>query len=171
MMRLAAAVLVAVLVAFPLTLRPSPPITWLAGAAVIVGGAGVVALSVPLTTAGATLALVAYALALLIVRPPFGPGAAIAFGVTLVLLLTLVHFAGRVQGAAISLRVVATQIRNWLAIVAIGIVVAVGLQAAAASLAVLLRGAALPVVVVAAALGAVLVVAGVIALMAREDPT
>jgi hypothetical protein len=171
MMRLAAAVLVVVLVAFPLTLRPSPPITWLAGAALIVGGAGVAALSVPLTTGGAALALIAYALALVIVRPPFGPGAAIAVGATLVLLLALVHFAGRVQGAAISLRVVATQARQWLAIVAIGSVVAVGLQAAAAALTIVLHGAALPVVVVAAALGAALVVAGVIALVAREDPT
>jgi hypothetical protein len=88
-----------------------------------------------------------------------------------VLLLALVHFAGRVQGAAISLRVVATQARQWLAIVAIGSVVAVGLQAAAAALTIVLHGAALPVVVVAAALGAALVVAGVIALVAREDPT
>lgn len=170
MMRLAAAILLAVLVTVPLLLRPSPPITWLAVAALVVGGAGVVALSVPLVTASAALTLVAYALALVIVRPPFGPVAAIAVGATLVLLLTLVHFAGRTRDAAISLRVVVTQVRQWLTIIAIGAVVAVGLQAAAAALAVGLRGAALPVVVVAAALGALLVVAGVIALMAREDP-
>ncbi len=170
MMRLAAAILIAVLVTVPLLLRPSPPITWLAVAALLVGAAGVVALSVPLVTASAALAVVAYALALVIVRPPLGPGAAIAFGAILVLLLVLVHFAGRARGAAVSPRVVVTQLRQWLAIIAIGAVVAVGLQAAAAALAAGLRGAALPVVVVAAALGALLVVAGVIALVAREDP-
>ncbi|HSF05222.1 MAG TPA: hypothetical protein VLG10_05465 [Methylomirabilota bacterium] len=171
MMRLAAAVLVAALVIPSLTLRPSPPVTWLVVATLVVGGAGVVALSVPLVTAGASLALIAYALALLIVAPPFGPVAAIAFGATLVLLLVLVHFAGRVHGAAISLRVVASQIRQWLAIVAIGIVVAVGLQAGGAGLAVVLQGAALPVVVAVAALGAVITVAGVLALMTRGDPS
>jgi hypothetical protein len=171
MMRLAAALLVAVLVTLPLTLWPALPVTWLALAALVVGGMGVVALSVPLVTAGASLALIAYALALVIVRPPFGPVAAIAFGATLVLLLALVHFAGRVHGAAISLRVIASQIRHWLVIVAIGVVVAVGLQAAAAALAMTLQGAALPVIVVVAALGALVAVAGVVALMTREDPS
>lgn len=172
MMRLAAAILVAVLVALPLTVLASAPVTWLVVPALVVGGAGVVALSVPLVTAGASLALIAYALALVIVRAPFDPVAAIAFGATLVLLLALVHFAGRVHGAAIGPSVITSQIRHWLVIVAAGVVAAVVLTAAAAALGFTLRGAALPVVVVVAALGALVTVAGVIALVTTHaDPS
>jgi len=172
MMRLAAAILVAVLAALPLTVLPSPPVTWLAVSALVVGGAGVVALSVPLVTAGASLALIAYALALVIVRAPFDPVAAIAFGATLVLLLALVHFAGRAHGAAIGPSVIASQIRHWLMVVAVGVVAAVVLTMGGAALAVTLQGAAFPVVVVVAALGAVVTVAGVIALVTtRADPS
>jgi hypothetical protein len=170
MMRLAAAVLVTALVIPALALRPSPPITWLAAATLVVGGAGVVALSVPVVTAGASLAVIAYALALLIVEAPFGPVAAIALGATLVLLLALVHFAGRIHGAAISLRVIASQLRQWLGIVAIGVAAALGLGAGGALLAVMLQGATLPVVAAVATLGAVITVAGVLALLTREDP-
>jgi hypothetical protein len=169
MMRLAAAVLVAVLVALPLAVLPSPPVTWLAGSGFVVGGVGAVALSVPLATAGASLALIAYALALVIVRPPLDPFAATAFGATLVLLLSLVHFAGRVQGAAIGPSVIASQIRRWLGIVLVGVVAAVGLTAAAAALGPMLQGAALPLVVAAAALGALVTVAGALALVTSND--
>lgn len=169
MMRPAAAVLVAVVVAFPLAVLPARPITWLAVGALVVGGAGVVVLSVPLVTVGASLALIAYTLALVITGPAVDPVAAIALGATLVLLLTLVHFAGRVHGAAIGSSVIASQIRQWLMIVAVGVVVAVGLALGGVALGVTLQGAALPVVVVVAALGAVLSVAGVIALVTPQQ--
>ena len=99
-----------------------------------VGGTGVLALSVPMVTAGASLALIAYALALVIARPPVDLVAAIAFGAALVLLLALVHFAARVRGAALGPEVIATQVRHWLMIVAVGVVAAIGLTAAAAAL-------------------------------------
>jgi hypothetical protein len=165
MMRPAAAVLLAVVGALPLAVLPSRPITWLVAAALVVGGAGVVVLSVPLVTVGASLALIAYTLALVIVGPAVDPVAAIAFGVTLVLLLALVHFAGRVDGAAISPAVITAQIRHWLVIVAAGVVAAVVLLVAGAALGATLLGAALPVVVVVAALGAVLTMVGVITLV------
>lgn len=168
MMRLAAAVLIAAVVAFPLAVLPSPPVTWLAVSALVVGGAGVVALSVPLVTAGASLAMIAYTLALVIARPPFDPVAAIAFGATLVLLLALAHFAGRVHGAAIGPSVIAAQIRHWLVIVAAGVMAAVMLTAAAAAFGLTLLGAALPVVVVVAALGVLMTVAGVVALVTTD---
>ena len=172
MMRLAAAVLVAVLGALPLGILPSPPVTWLAVPALVVGGAGVVALSVPLVTAGASLALIAYALALVIVRPSFDPVVALAFGATLVLLLALVHLAGHVHGAVIGPGVIATQIRHWLMVVAVGVVAAVVLTMGGAALAVTLQGAAFPVVIVVAALGALVTVAGVITLVTtRADPS
>jgi hypothetical protein len=172
MMRLAAGVLVAILVAFPLAVLPAPPVTWVAVVALVVGGAGVVALSLPMATAGASLALVAYGLALVIVGAPADPVAAIAFGATLVFLLTLVHFAGCVQGAAIAPSIITGQIVRWLGIVAIGVVTAVVLTAAAVALGPTLQPAALPVVIVVAALGALLTVAGVVRLLttATEPP-
>ena len=165
MMRLAAAIPIAVLVALPLAVLPSPPVTWLAVSTLVVGGAGLVALSVPLVTAGASLALIAYTLALVIARSAVDPVSAIALGATLVLLLALVHFAARVRGAAIGRAVLATQIRHWLAVVAVGVLAATGLTAAAAALGGALNGASLPVVVVTAALGALVTVAGAFALV------
>ena len=169
MMRLAAIVLLAVLTALPLSLQPSaPPVAWLAGAALVVGGVGVTAWSVPLVTAAEALVVIAYALALVIARPADDMFTGIALGATAVLLLALVHFAGRTRGAALGDAVAASQVRQWLAVAGVGVVAAAGLTATAAPLGVALRSAALPVVVIAAALGALLTVGGVIALVLRE---
>jgi predicted Co/Zn/Cd cation transporter (cation efflux family) len=165
MMHLAALVLVAVLVAIPLAVLPAAPVTWLAILAFGVGGAGVIVRSTPIVTTGASLALIAYASALVIAGPAVDPVAAIAVGAALVLLLALVHFAGRVQGAALGPTVLASQVRHWLMIVALGAAAAGALTAGGVVLGPTLRGASLPVVVVAAALGALMTTAGVIALV------
>jgi hypothetical protein len=171
MMRLAAAALVVVLVAFPMDVRPTAPVTWLAIVALTVGGAGAIVLSVSLVTVAGAFALIAYTLALVLARSPVDPIAATGFGATLVVLLAVVHFADRVRGAALGPAVVATQIRHWLAVVAAGVVAAAGLTAGGVLLGPALVGATLPVVVAAATLGALLAVAGVIALTTREDPS
>jgi hypothetical protein len=165
MMRLASVALVAVVVAFPLAVLPAAPVTWLAGAALLVGGAGALVPAVPLVTAGASLALIAYALALVIVRPAADPVTAITFGVTLVLLLALVHLAGRVDGAALGPSVIVSQIRDWLSVVAAGVLTAAALAAGGTALAAALQGVTLPMVVVAATVGAVITMAGIIALV------
>ncbi|HUF92567.1 MAG TPA: hypothetical protein VMR23_09345 [Candidatus Limnocylindria bacterium] len=170
MMRLAAAMLVMALAALPLTVLSAPPVAWLAACALVIGGAGVIALSVPLVTAGASLALIAYTLALVVARAAVDPVAGIAAGATLVLLLALVHFAARVRGAAVAGPVIAAQIRQWLAVAAAGVVAALVLSAAASAAGAVLRGAGLAVVVVAAALGALLAAAGMIALMTTRPP-
>jgi hypothetical protein len=172
MMPLAALVLEALLVAIPLAVLPAAPVTWLAILAFCVGGAGVIVRSRPIVTAGASLALIAYAVALVTAEAVVDPVAAVAFGSTLVLLLALVHLSARVHGAAIGAAVIAVQIRHWLVIVALGVVAAIGLTAAAVVLGATLRGASLPLVVVAAALGALMTTAGVIALVtARGAPS
>jgi hypothetical protein len=170
MMRLAAAVFVVVLAGFPVAVMPGPPVTWLAGVALVAAGAGVLVLSVTLVTVGGSIALIAYAVARLIVRSPIDPVAAAGFGATLVLVLALVHFAGRVDGAVLGPAVVATQVRHWLAVVATGVAAAAALTAGAAALGAALAGTTLPLVVVAAALGALLAVGGVIALTTRGEP-
>lgn len=169
MTRVAAAVLVSFVVAFPLGVLFAPPITWLAAAALVVGGAGVALLSVPLVTAGASIALIAYTLALLVAEAPVDLLAAVMLGTMLVLLLALVHFASRAQGAAVAVAVIVAQIREWLSVATAGVVAAVVFSAGGAAVSGALRGAALPVVVLAAALGALLTVAGVIALLTRRE--
>jgi hypothetical protein len=168
-MRLAAVVLLAVLAALPLGVRPvSPPVTWIVTVALALGGVGVIVWSVPLVTAAGSLVVIAYALALAIAGPIAEPLSALALGMTLVLLLALVHFQGRVRGAALGPSVIAVQARQWLAVVGLGGAAAIALVAAAGPLGAALRSATLPMMVVAAAVGAVLTVAGVITLVARE---
>jgi hypothetical protein len=166
MMRLAAVVLLAVLAALPLSVRPSPPpVVWLAVGALVVGAAGVLVWSVSLVTAAGSLAVIAYALALAIVRPGVDLVAPLALGATLALLLALAHLAAHARGAALAPSVVAAQARRWLAVVGLGAGAAVALVAVAAPLGAALRSATLPVVVVASALGALVTVAAVIALV------
>lgn len=172
MIRLAAAVLLAAVAALPVSVMPSPPVTWLAGGALVVGGAGVIVRVVPLVTAGASLGLIAYALALVIARPALSAVAASALGAALVLLLALARFGAGVRGAALGPRVVAGQLRRWLTVAAVGAGAAVALAAVAAALRAPLQGVALPVVVIAAAVGALMTVAGVIVLVtAAGDPS
>jgi hypothetical protein len=171
MMRLAAAVLVLGLVSFPVSVLPGPPVTWLAAVGAVVGGVGAVLLSVTLVTVGASVALIAYALALLIARPVgTDPLTATGFGAALVVVLALVHFAARADGAALGATVLATQLRQWLVTIAVGVLAAAGLSMAAAVLGAVLAGTSLPVVVAAAALGALLTVAGLVALTTRQEP-
>ena len=170
MIRLAAAVLLLLVVAFPLAVLPLAPVTWLAGAALGVGGAGVALLSVGIVTTGAALAVIAYALALVIAQPAPDPLTAGALGATLVVLLALVHLGGRVQRAAVGAGVMAGQARQWAGVAATGVLAAAAVTLGGAALGPTLRGATLPVVVAAAALGVLLAGAGVIALVtARED--
>jgi hypothetical protein len=171
MTRAAAVLLVAAVVAFPLTAFPAAPVTWLAGAALAIGVLGASALSVPLVTTGAAVALVAHALALVLTRAPADPIAGAALGATLVLLLALVHLAARTHGAAVGLGVGAGQVRQWLAVVGAGVLAALGLAAAGAALGPALLGASLPVAIVTGALGVLLAVAGVIALVAAREET
>jgi hypothetical protein len=163
MLRLAAVVLLAVLVAFPLAVLPAPPVAWLAAVAFALGTVGLLGRWMTVVTAAAALALIAAALALVIARPAPDPAAAIALGATLVLLLTLAHLAIRAHGAVLPPAVVAAQVGRWLGIVGLGVAVAGALTLGAAWLRPALAGATLPVVLVVAALGAALAMAGVIA--------
>jgi hypothetical protein len=168
MTRLAALALMALVAALPLTVLPSPYLGWLAVPAVLVGGAGALALVPPLTTAGAAIALIEYALALLIARPAPDLITATGFGAALVLLLTLVHSASRLHGAWVSRAVVWSEGRQWLLAIAVGSLAAMGLTIVATALRLALPDAA-AAAVVAAALGALVTVGGVIALLTPED--
>jgi hypothetical protein len=165
MMRLAIAALIALAVVTPLMILPAAPVTWLTVAAAATGGVGVLALSVSLVTASASLTLIGYALALSWARPAADPAVSAILGGALVLVLALTHFARRSEGALLGPGVLGGLIRHWLAIVGLGIAAAAVLTLGALVLAPLVVGASLPLVVVAAALGAALTMAGVIALV------
>ena len=162
MLRLAGLLLVAVLAIVPLTVLPGAPITWLAAVVLAVGGGGALTRSTTMVATGASLAVIAYALALVLERPVVDPVAAIAFGATLVLVLAVVHFAERVAGASVPSAVIAAQARHWLTVAGLGGAVAAGLTLGAAILAPLLTGARLPVVTAAAALGAAVTAAALV---------
>jgi hypothetical protein len=164
MTRVVAAALVLSVLTFPLGVYPAAPVTWLVSVALLAAGAGVALLSVPLVTAGGILVLIAHAVALLVARPAIDPVAATLLGVTLTLLLLLVHFAGRAEGALLGPGVLLTQARDWLITAVVGALAAVALTALATELANAFQRATLPVIVAAAALGAALTVAGVVKL-------
>jgi hypothetical protein len=165
MMRLAALALLAALVTVPLAVQPAAPVTWLAGGAFVVGAVGVAALSVPLVTGGASVALVAWGLALGMARPAADLVGAVAVGVLLVLLLALVHLAARVDGAALGPGVLVAEARQWLLVIGAGIAASGALALGASVVTGVVQGMTLPAVVVAAVLGAVAALAGVIALV------
>lgn len=169
MLLLATCGLVAVLATLPLAVEPSPFVAWLAVPALFLGLAAAVARSVPLATASAVVALIEYALALVIAQAPADVLTAIGFGTAVFLLLELVHFAGRVHGAAVSPSVIASQVRAWLGLAVIGAVSAIALTTMGSALRLVLSGAALPAVVIAGALGALAASAGVILLVMRAQ--
>jgi hypothetical protein len=164
-LRLTAVALMAMLVGLPLTILPTPFLGALAALTLLVGGVGAIAASVPLATTGGALALIEYALALVVVGPDPDPITATALGGGLVLLLASTHFASLTRGAAVGYPVIRSQARHWLAIVALGVAGATVLTLGGEALAFVLRGAALPVVVAVSAVGALMTVAGVIALV------
>jgi hypothetical protein len=131
----------------------------------VVAGTGIAMLAVSVVTAGAALALITYALALVIAQPPVDPVAAIGMGANAVVLLALVQFASHAHGAVLGPAVIAGRIYQWLLGAGLGVAVTGALVMVATLLGLVLRGATLPVVIVAAALGTLLVMAGLVALL------
>ena len=170
MMRVIAAAFALTACAVPLVIDPAAPVTWLVLLALGAQGFGIAVLAVPVVTAGGALALVAYTVALLIVQPPVNPVGAIALGASLTALVLIVHFAARTQGAALGPTVLATQAREWLRVVAAGVIGAATLLIAATALAGVFRALTLPSVIAAAALGALVAMAGGVALAGRREP-
>ena len=170
MLLVASCGLVGVLVALPLVVEPSLFVAWLAVPALLLGLAAAVLRSVALATACAVVALIEYALALMIARAPVDVVTGVGVGVVLFLLLQLVHFGSRAHGAVISRAALVSQLRAWLGVAVIGALAAIALTLVGEALRLALPGAALPAVVVAGALGALAATAGVILLVMRGGP-
>jgi hypothetical protein len=165
MIRHVAAVLVLILVGFPLVVLPSRLVAVVALVAAALCAGGIAALSVPVLTAGATVAVIEYALALSLVGSHTDLAIAIVFGVALFLLLAMVDFMSRLRGAAAGADVLASMIRYWIAVAAVGAGVTIALAIGGTALAREATRVSYPVAVLGGALGALVAALGVIRLV------
>jgi hypothetical protein len=115
----------------------------------------------PVTAAACVFAL-DYAAALWVARAPVSVGAAVAFGLALLLLPASVELGRSLRGAAIEARVVWSQIGAWLGFAVATLATTLLGLAVAGGLATSIPFAAAPFVAALAALGAVLALAAIV---------
>jgi hypothetical protein len=154
MMRPALGALTLALAAVPLAVHPTWPVLATALAGALVCGGAVVAVSIPLLTAGATVLMVAYALALWLSRAPSGVPSAVAFAVALLLLVEVGDLHARGAGAPLGGDVLAAHVRRWLLMAAAGAAAIAGLAGLAAAVRLALAPALGPYAVALGTLGA-----------------
>ncbi len=167
MIRTLAGLLVLVLVGIPLLAAPSTLVGAFGLAAAALCAGGIFRLSIPLLTAGASLILIEYALALWMSAGSPDLVGAVGVGVTLALLFQIVGFAARFRGVAVDARVLWAQTRSWVGTGAASAAVAILLAVGAGSIALRLP---LPAYPAAAGLGALAAFLGAVrALLRRSD--
>ena len=172
MIRLLPAALVVALAGLPLSVLPSLPLAWLTVPVLLLGLGGVAIRSVPLVTSGAALALIEYTFTLVITGARVDVLTATGFGAVVFFLLELVSFADRTHRATIGSAVLASQLRRWLGIAALGVAGTMLVTIGAETLRVALPGGTLPLVVILSALGALTALAGTVRLVSRpSSPT
>ncbi len=167
MIRALAGLLVVVLVGIPLLAAPSTLVGAFGLAAGALCAGGIFRLSIPLLTAGASLSLIEYALALWMSAGSPDFVGAVGVGVTVALLFQIVGFAARFQGVVVDARVLWAQARSWVGTGAASAAVAILLAVGAGSIALRLPIPAYPA---AAGLGALAAFLGAVrALLRRSD--
>jgi len=126
------AIPITVLLAVPLWTAPSWPVLFFGAIFGLLCAAGALGRWLPLVTAGSSLAVMDYALALWLSGESVNVLGAAPFGLALVLLLDLTEFAGRFGTARLAATLLRAQIAFWLgrAAVAIAAVVVLTLSAA-----------------------------------------
>jgi hypothetical protein len=167
MIRYLGGLLVVVLVGIPLLRAPSELVGALGAIAGMLCAGGLITLSIPLLTAGASVALAEYALALVwIASAPLDFVGAIGLGVALWLLFEVTAFAQRVRGVAVAPEVFREQARSWIATG-----VAIALLSGVVTIATSVVGLRLPASVypAAVALGALGVFVGVVRALLRAS--
>lgn len=157
-----------VLVGLPLVVAPSWVLAVVAAASAALAGGGIAARSVPVVTAGATLATVEYAVALWLSAGPPDILTAMVFGTALLLLVQTVEFMGRTRGAVLGVGVTAAVVRHWLAIAAAGIGV-IATIAAGAAVAMAIPLPSHPASAVVGALGAFVAAVATLKLVTTSD--
>jgi hypothetical protein len=126
-MRALGLILIAVLAALPVVMHPT---TGFAEVAALAGGlcaTGTLARWRPLVTAGGSLTLIQYTVAL--ISLPSRPVSAIVLGVGLALVLDVFEFVSRFHGAAVTPRALRRQTRHWIGSALLGALTGVVLAA------------------------------------------
>jgi hypothetical protein len=170
MMPTVAAVLALLLAGIPVAARPSWPLAALGAVSAGLSTGAIAARSVPIVTAGATLAAIEYAAALSMADRPLDMPTVIAFAVALFLLLELVDFMGRARGAAVDARAIVSVIRYWVAIIAIGVGFMVALIGAASAVRLAVPAPSYPIAALVGAVGAFVAAVGVMKLVTTSHP-
>lgn len=159
-MRRLAALLVVVVVGYPLAILPTTVVTIIAGGAVALCALGVVARSTPALTAGVALAIAEHALAISLADGPLRLGGALVTGVGVALLLEIGDFDRRFRRAALGPRVLASQLWYWTGFAALGAATTLVLLAVASAITTMVRVPWSPVLAAAGALTALGATAG-----------
>jgi hypothetical protein len=155
MMRGVTLIPIAIMAGVPVLMRPSSAFACIGAAAAVLCMAGVFLRWRPLVTAGASLALMLYALALFRARSSLV--SAIVLGVSLALVLDVSEFARRFHGAVVTGPAWYRQARHWVATAVLGVVT----TAALASVATLVKVSGPPTLFpILAAVGVLAAIAG-----------
>jgi hypothetical protein len=156
MMRALTLIPIAVMAGVPVLMRPSSAVGGIGAAAAVLCLAGVFLRWRPLVTAGASLAVMLYALTLVGARSSLW--SAIVLGVSLALVLDVFEFVRRVHGAVVTRPALGRQTRHWVTTAILGVVT----TAALASVATLVKVSGPPVLFpILAAVGALAAIAGI----------
>jgi hypothetical protein len=155
-MRLPAVVFALVLGGIPLVLAPIKPVAVGVGLGLVLAVAGIVGFWRAPVLAAACVISIDYTAALWIARAPLNVGVAVAFGLTLLLLLQSVELGRALRRARVDARLIRSQIAAWsgFATATVGVTL-LGL-ALAGGLAASIPFAVAPFVAALAALGVVL---------------
>jgi hypothetical protein len=130
MMRALPLIPIVTLAGLPVLIHPTSGFAAVAAVAGSLCAAGALARWRPLVTAGGSLTLIQYTVALAGSRSRLV--SAIVLGVSLALVLDVSEFSGRFHGAAITAPVLRRQARHWIASASLGALTATALAAVAA---------------------------------------
>jgi hypothetical protein len=163
-MRRLLAILVVLLIGYPLAIHPTKLVAIVAGVSLALCALGITMRFAPVVIAGVALALGEYALALVASGTPPRLVGAVLIGVVAALVLEIADFERRFRDVAIAPGVIARQLRHWVGFAALAVVAAVVLVGAAGAVNAAVRWSWSPLV---AALGAVLALGAVAVALRR----
>jgi hypothetical protein len=166
MMRRVAALLGFIIVGLPVVVTPFWIVVAPGALAAGLFAAGIMTLSLRLVSLGIAASLVEYTVALSLGARTLDSLTAVALGAAIVLLLQVVDLARRFRGAAVATAVIGSQIRYWVRLGILGVLLGLFVSALGTTLAPALPPPAYPVL---GAAGAFTAVASVARLLLRRD--
>ena len=160
MIRALTLVPIAVMAGVPVLLRPNSAVAGIGAAAAMLCLAGVFLHWRPLVTAGASVAVMLYALTLVGARSSLW--SAVVLGVSLALVLDVFEFARRFHGAVVTRPALYRQVRHWIATASLGVVTTAALASVATLVTVSGPPALFPILAAVGALAALAGIAGAV---------